>query len=119
MHVLTGLVLFAVLVAIAAFVRDRWIRPYGGDLLVVIWLYHCLRAVVPLDRVASALIVLGFALGIEAAQAMQVVELLGLKGNRLAEIVIGTTGDLADAAMYLVGAVIAVLTDPDKLSSRT
>ncbi|MDP5172040.1 MAG: DUF2809 domain-containing protein [Bacteroidia bacterium] len=62
-YLLIGLALFLVEVLIALFVRDRIIRPYGGDLLVVVMLYFLVRGMVNWSPLWVALSVLGFAFG--------------------------------------------------------
>lgn len=104
-------VLFVGLVLIALFVRDDVIRPLGGDLLVVIFLYFALRAASDWSRWVSAAMVLIFALAVEVSQAFGLVERLGLAGNRLAEVVIGATYDPKDLLAYAIGVVLAVSLD--------
>ena len=49
-YALAALVLFAVEVVIALFVRDAFVRPYLGDVLAVMLVYAVLRAVTPLEQ---------------------------------------------------------------------
>ncbi|MEM9233945.1 MAG: DUF2809 domain-containing protein, partial [Pseudomonadota bacterium] len=72
--------LLIMLVLIALFVRDDVIRPLGGDLLVVIFLYFALRAASGWSRWMSAAVVLIFALAVEVGQAVDLVDRLGLAG---------------------------------------
>lgn len=98
-------------IAIALFVHDRFIRPFVGDLLVVVLLYFGFRTILKAARKSVAIGVLIFALIIEGLQYFNLVELLGLAGNRLASIVLGSTFDWLDLLAYLLGTGFAYYTD--------
>lgn len=104
--------LFLALVGIALFVRDRWLRPYGGDILVVIFLYTLARGLTLWPRALVGGAVFLIAAGVEAAQALQLIETLGWSDHAIARVVIGTTADLHDIAMYGIGTCIALWLDP-------
>ena len=107
-YFLVFLLLFLVEVCIALFVRDRFVRPYLGDVLVVILLYCFLRSFVTIKARTAAAGVLLFALVIETLQYFRAVELLGLQGNKIAATVLGSQFDWKDVLAYIVG-IIAVL----------
>jgi hypothetical protein len=96
--------MFFIEVFIALYVKDAIIRPYGGDFLVVILLYFFVQIFIEEDRLYIAIGVLLFAYGVEILQYFNIVEVLGLKGNRLAEIVIGTGFSWWDMLAYTLGA---------------
>ncbi len=50
MFIVLAVLLIAVEFIIGIFVHDRFIRPYFGDVLVVIVLYAIVRAVIPLSK---------------------------------------------------------------------
>jgi hypothetical protein len=103
--------LFVVLVLIGMFVRDGVVRPYGGDVLVVIFLYALVRGLTPLGRWLAAGAVFAFACALEMAQAFDLATRLGLMDNAVARTVIGTYPDLLDVAMYAAGLAAALLLD--------
>lgn len=103
--------LFVALVLIAAFVRDRFVRPTGGDVLVVAFLYFLLRAAAPVTRLQAAAAVFLFAVGVELTQAAGLAERLGLEDDRLARLLLGHVFDPKDVAAYLVGALAAAFLD--------
>ena len=78
-YIISFLVIFCMEVLIALYVRDRFIRPYVGDMLVVV-----------------------------LVQYFRLVETLGIT-NRVARIVLGSTFDWGDIACYAVGCVFIVL----------
>lgn len=108
-YALLALLLFLVELAIALFVKDNLIRPFVGDLLVVVLLYCLAATFVQCRPWLLALGVLAFAWLIEWGQYFQLVTLLGLQDNRLARIVIGSTFDPLDLLAYSLGALLAAV----------
>ena len=98
--------IFLVELFIALFVRDKFIRPYVGDMLVVVLVYTCVRVLLPEKPRLLPLYVFLFAAGVEALQGMRIVELLGLQDNRFFSVLIGTTFDWKDIACYGVGCLL-------------
>ncbi len=98
--------LLLILVVIAVFVNDRFIRPFLGDVLVVIWMYTFFKSFLNLTPKIIAGSVLAFACTVELLQYFELVKLLGLKGNRVAEVVIGSTFDWFDFMAYCLGCLI-------------
>lgn len=108
-YALAFLLLLAVLVAIALFVHDAVVRPFGGDVLVV-WLIAALaRTFVETSPYKLTLGVLLFAYAIEVGQGFHLVDRLGLGHLRLARIVIGASFDPLDLVAYTLGAALLAL----------
>lgn len=103
--------IFFVEVFIALFIKDRIIRPFIGDFLVVILLYCFARSFWKTTARNAAIAVLIFSFAVEIGQYFKLVELLGLKGNRFAEIVIGTSFDWMDLVAYTTGVGLAFFLD--------
>ena len=104
---LTATVLiFLVELLIALFVRDNFIRPYVGDMLVVVLIYTFLRGFFPEKPRLLPLYVFLFAAGVEALQGIRIVELLGLQNNRFFSVLIGTTFDWKDIVCYGAGCAL-------------
>jgi hypothetical protein len=101
--------LFIVEVLIALFVRDAIIRPYVGDVLVVILIYCFIKTFFNWPVVPVAIGVLLFAFAVEALQYFKVVELLGLQDSKLARIVIGTSFAWLDMLTYVIGIAAVIL----------
>ena len=93
-------------VLIALFVRDNFIRPYVGDMLVVILIYCLLRILIPERVRLLSLYVFLFAVGVELLQAVDIVHLLGLGENSFFQILIGSTFDVKDIACYVTGCAL-------------
>jgi hypothetical protein len=102
------LVIFVVEVFIALYVHDDFVRPWVGDVLVVVLLYCFVRAVTRLNVLSAALAVWVFACLIETLQYLQIIRILGLEGNVLARTIIGTTFSWSDIVAYTLGIVLVV-----------
>jgi Protein of unknown function (DUF2809) len=100
--VLTGL-LFTIEILIALFVHDHIIRPYIGDMLVVILIYCFVRSFFNIPVLPAAIGVLFFSFGIEALQYFKIVDLFGLQKSRVAKILIGTSFSWIDLLVYTLG----------------
>lgn len=98
--------LLLVEVGIAVFIDDNFVRPYVGDLLVVILLYAMVRAFFKVSILKTALAVLAFSFGVEVLQYFKIVEVLGLASSELARTIIGTTFVWEDLVAYSVGVII-------------
>lgn len=98
-----ALILFFVEVFIALFIHDKIIRPFIGDLLVVVFLYFLLKSFLKISSLKIAIGVLLFSFSIEIAQYFGLVNILGLSDNRFARIIIGTVFHWLDLLAYLLG----------------
>ena len=100
--------LLIVEIFIGIYVKDKFIRPYGGDFLVVILLYFLVKAFFNISIFKAALYVLIFSFAVEFAQYFKIVEILGLQDIKLARIVIGTSYANEDLLAYFLGLVAVV-----------
>ncbi len=107
-YLAVALVIFVMEIVIALYVHDDLIRPWGGDLLVVVLLYCFVRGVTRLDVIVAAFLVLMFSWLIEALQYLQIIGILGLENNAIARTVIGTTFSWSDIVAYTLGIVLVV-----------
>ncbi|MBO9707571.1 MAG: DUF2809 domain-containing protein [Caulobacter sp.] len=110
-YALATTAVFAVEVFIALRVRDAVIRPYASDVLAVVLVYLGLRAVTPWRAGPCVAAAVAIAFVIEAGQALHVLDLIGLGGDRVARIVLGGTFDLKDLAAYVGGGVLVSLVE--------
>ena len=105
------LILLAIEILIALYVKDRFIRPYGGDVLVAI-LICCLVRIFLIDRCRLLpLWVFLFSAAVEIAQLSDPVRLLGLENIALFRIVIGSTFSIADLLCYAAGCMAFMLAE--------
>lgn len=99
-------ILFLTEIFIALFLHDKIIRPYVGDILVVILIYTFLRIFIPGGLKYLVWYVFLFAAFVELLQYFNIGRLLGLYDNRVAMIIIGSTFDVKDLLCYLAGCLI-------------
>ena len=102
-----ALIVLAIEIFIARFMHDRIVRPFIGDVLVVVLLYALLKTVCALPARTAAWSVFVFACVIEVLQYFHLPALLGLESNRLAVIVLGATFDPMDILAYALGALVS------------
>jgi len=100
---------FAVLVIIefiiGIFVHDGFIRPYLGDIIVVIAIYAFVRIIIPEKYVLLPLIIFVFSVIVELLQGIHIVDIIGIQ-NHLLRVLIGTSFDWKDILCYAVGCLI-------------
>lgn len=106
-----AVVIFIIEVIIALYVHDNFVRPYLGDVLVVILIYCFLKAFIKAGVLAMAGFVLIFSFAIEFLQYINVVEMLGLQNSRIARTVIGTSFAWIDLLCYLAGIAIVLIVE--------
>lgn len=102
-YALLTIIFLLIEILIALFVRDRFIRPYVGDMLVVVVIYTFLRIWIPNKIKLLPLYVFLFAAGVEVLQYFEIVKILGVEDNTFLRILIGSTFDMKDIVCYGVG----------------
>lgn len=103
------LAIFVIEVLIAKYLNDAFIRPFGGDVLVVVLMYAFLRIFLKTNNKKLALGVLIFSFVIEFLQATHYVNWLGLQDSKFWTIVLGTYFSFYDLLAYFVGYLICLL----------
>lgn len=98
--------LFALEVYIGAKVHDTFVRPYLGDVLVVILVHAIVRTFVTFSwrRVLPGVVVFAFA--VEGLQAIHMADRLGLRPGSIPAIVLGSQADLRDLLCYVAGGLV-------------
>lgn len=105
-YAVATVVLLAIEVFIALYIHDKFIRPYIGDVIVVVVVYTFVRIFIP-ERVRMLpLYVFIFAAGVEVLQLFHIVDILGLGSNRFMRILVGSVFDMADVICYGIGCVM-------------
>lgn len=105
-YAIATLILLVIEVLIALYVHDTFIRPYIGDVLVVIVIYTFIRIFIPEGYRLLPLYVFIFAAGVEVLQLFHIVDILGLGDNRFFKILIGSVFDIKDVLCYAVGCLL-------------
>lgn len=105
-YAVATVVLLAIEVFIALYIHDKFIRPYIGDVIVVVVVYTFVRIFIPEKVRMLPLYVFIFAAGVEVLQLFHIVDILGLGSNRFMRILIGSVFDMADVICYGIGCVM-------------
>lgn len=111
------LAVLGVEILIALYVHDRFVRPYIGDVLVVVVIYCFLRIFLPEGYPWLPGAVFVFAAAVEILQYFRLVEMLGLQGSVFWRTVLGSTYDPKDILCYGIGC--ALLAIYERVSHRT
>jgi hypothetical protein len=105
-YFLTALILFLIEVFIASFVHDKIVRPYIGDLLVIILIYCFCKSFFNAPVIITALSVLLFAYAVELLQYLNFIHYIGLQQSRLANIILGNSFEWIDMIAYTIGTLL-------------
>lgn len=109
----------AAIILIGLYVHDRLIRPYIGDVLVVMVLYFFVRIFMPEKVRLLPLYIFIFAAGVEVLQLFNIVALLGLDKRSFIGIVLGSTFDWKDIICYAVGCGIITVFECVRISRQS
>ncbi len=117
-YFLLTLLVLLIEILIAVYVHDGFVRPYLGDVLVVILIYFFVRAFFMFKPKGAAALVFIFACFIEYLQHVKVVDRFGWENSRIAQTILGTTAEWSDVLAYAVG-IIGVLMAENSLGKRS
>ncbi|HIF9541229.1 TPA: DUF2809 domain-containing protein [Photobacterium damselae] len=110
-YLIKSFALFCTLIFIALFVRDSFIRPIGGDILVVIWLYYSFASFIDMQKKWLIGLVLSIAYLVEFGQLIKFNDWIGIEPSSTLSVIFGATFDWLDIVAYTVGAGICYWLD--------
>ena len=93
----------------AFFIHDTFIRPYFGDILVVILMYSFLKSFFKFPVLNVALFVLIISFTVEFLQFLNIVEKLSLEKSQILKTVLGTSFSWIDLLTYIAGITIIIV----------
>lgn len=105
-YTITFALLLLIEVLIALYVNDSFVRPYIGDVLVVMVLYCFIRIFIPEKCSLLPLYIFIFSAGVEVLQYFNLVQVLGLENNRFLSVLIGSVFDIKDIGCYGLGCLL-------------
>ncbi|MGL5235661.1 MAG: DUF2809 domain-containing protein [Empedobacter falsenii] len=108
-----AIIIFLIEVIIALYIKDKIIRPFVGDILVVIFIYYFIKAFINTKAINIAIFTLFFSFVVEILQYFNFVEMIGLGHNKAARIIIGTSFSWIDLLCYFVGFILLFFIDKD------
>ena len=110
--------LFILELLIGLFVHDSFIRPYVGDMLIVIMIWALIRIIIPGRAVWLSGAIFIFALLVELSQIIPLADFLKID-SKLIRILMGTSFSVGDILAYLAGCVITLCIDLLVFKRRT
>ncbi|MGE0492381.1 MAG: DUF2809 domain-containing protein [Vulcanimicrobiota bacterium] len=101
-------VILAIEVGIALFVHDHFVRPFLGDVLVIVLLYSLAASALEASPARLAAAVLAFGFAVETIQYFDPIGRFHLEHHRVLAVVVGRTFALEDFAAYLSGFLVVL-----------
>lgn len=108
-----AIIIFLIEVIIALYIKDKIIRPFVGDILVVLFIYYFIKAFINTKTINIAIFTLIFSFVVEILQYFNFVEMIGLGHNKAARIIIGTSFSWIDLLCYFIEFVLLFFIDED------
>lgn len=105
------MIFLAIEVLIALYVHDDFVRPYLGDVLVVVVLYFFVRIWIPEKYRWLPGVIFVFVAAVEVLQYFRLVEILGVENNVFLRTILGSTFDFKDIVCYGAGCLLLGLYD--------
>jgi glucan phosphoethanolaminetransferase (alkaline phosphatase superfamily) len=105
------LILFITEVFIGLYLHDQLIRPFGGDLLVVILIYCFVKSFFNTPWLKTAISTLIFSYIVEVSQYFNLLNHLGLQNSKAAAILLGHSFSCGDMLCYTIGIAIVMITE--------
>ena len=98
-------------ILIALFVRDDFVRPYIGDMLVTVLICSFARFLIPERVKVMPILVFIFSALVEIGQYFDFVKLLGLDDNAFISTLLGRTFSVADLICCGLGCILFAIFD--------
>jgi len=110
-----NLFLLAALIVIAVFVKELFLQSYISDVLIIFWFFFLLKSFLKVANYELAHYALLFAFVLEIAQFYQVIELLELQDNKIAQMALGSAFDWFDLLAFAVGWLVILVIESNRL----
>lgn len=107
-YLIVFIIIFIIEIFIAVFINDTIIRPFIGDVLVVILIYAFIRIFTEKYIKYLPIYIFVFACLIEIGQYFNLLNIFHLENSKLAQIVIGSTFDIKDIICYFIGTTLTM-----------
>lgn len=110
-YLMLAVLLFFTEVYIGAYMHDAVIRPYGGDFLVVIFIYCLLKSFLNIRVIPATIGVLLFAYMVEVSQYFHLIEVIGLTNSKAARLIMGVFFAWTDMLAYTLGMALVIISE--------
>ncbi|HEY8781279.1 MAG TPA: DUF2809 domain-containing protein [Mucilaginibacter sp.] len=117
-YFLLAIFLLVTEILIGLYMHDGFVRPYGGDFLVVILLYCFVKSFINFPVMLTAGWVLVFAYMVEVSQYFHLVNLLGMQYSKTAKILLGTSFSFIDMLIYTMGILLVIVVENFRASLK-
>ncbi|MCC8028003.1 MAG: DUF2809 domain-containing protein [Clostridium sp.] len=118
MYTAAFLLLLLIEIMIGIYVHDAFIRPYLGDVLVVLLIYFFVRIFIPDGIKQMPFYIFLFAVAVELLQYFQLAGRLGIGRHTLLGIILGSVFDIKDIVCYSVGCALIMTAEKIKGGRR-
>ncbi|WP_272023494.1 DUF2809 domain-containing protein [Olleya namhaensis] len=105
-------------IAIAYFLKDGFVRYTVGDFLASILVYCAIRSCCSTKAVRVALTALIISFTVEFAQLFNLLDLLYLRANKIASIILGSHFSIEDLIAYAFGIITIYFIDITYISNE-
>ena len=105
-------------ITIAYFLKDGFIRYTVGDFLASILVYCCIRSFCNTKALRVAITALIISFVIEFAQLFNLLDLLNLRTNKIASIILGSHFSFEDLIAYALGIITIYFIDITYISNE-
>ena len=103
---------------IGAYLHDAFIRPFGGDFLVVILVYCFIKSFVDASIMKTVVGVLVFSYAVEISQYFHLVKVLGLQHSRIALLILGSCFSYSDLLCYTLGILLVLFIERVRIGRK-
>ena len=110
--------LLVIEIAIAYFLKDGFIRFTVGDFLASILVYCAIKSIFKMKAIQIAITALIISFTIEFAQLINLLDLLNLRTNKLASIILGSHFSIEDLIAYALGIITIYFIDITYISNE-
>lgn len=99
-------IIFLIEAFIGLYSTDQFVRPYLGDVIVVLFVFYALKTIIKTSNLRLAVASLLIAYLVEWSQHLQLISRLGLQNKLWAKLILGTSFSWTDILCYTVGFLI-------------
>jgi len=117
-YFLLFIALLVIELLIGTYLHDTFIRPYGGDFLVVILIYCFIKSFLNTSVIKTAIGVLTFSYAVEISQYFHLIKVLGLQHSRVASLILGSSFSFSDLLCYTLGILLVLLIEKIRIGQK-
>ncbi|WP_397363449.1 DUF2809 domain-containing protein [Olleya sp. R77988] len=111
LYIIVTLLLLVIEIVIALFLKEGFIRFTVGDFLASILVYTFFRSFLKLKLLNIALLALAISFSIEFLQFFNLLDMLGLRENRVIATILGSHFSISDLIAYALGIITIFIID--------